>query len=214
MCFEHLLVPAGHAGDRLSGLLGDDERVPRSKHEAGEPGGEDGVVDVGDDAEVDVVADDLNLRDGGTASRPLQRDRVPAGFEPRILHANIDVATTVGIHWHHGVPDVDRDRGVDLAHREKVPPSPPVEDCVRGLDDAQVFRRRQCDPGEDSNLFAVAITRVRQDRLLPIMAFQDTVEDPVDPIFDPGSEEGAAAHGFQLSGSWAEGIDLRRCALP
>ena len=55
MAFQQLLVHAGHTGNGFAGLLGEHEGVPGGDEGSWQGGRDDGVVDVGHDAETGVA---------------------------------------------------------------------------------------------------------------------------------------------------------------
>ena len=73
-----LLEQARHARHRLPGLLGHHQGVPGRDHGAGQPGGQDGVVDIRDDAEGLVLVDHLDGNPIGGAPRTVYAHLVPA----------------------------------------------------------------------------------------------------------------------------------------
>ncbi len=179
----------GHPGCGDSGVLVEHERVPEGEQRPGQSGDHDGVVDVGDDAEVDIGPDDADRRLG---------DHRPLGVQPGLMparrqgdrDAGVDDAPAVGEDFDAGAADLDDHRDIaDRNAREAAPAanallaaSPATLGWLVGRDGAA-----QQYSAEDAHPFGRSVPGVRNDGRDVAASACPAFPDVVDPVLDARS---------------------------
>ena len=175
-----------HSGRGDAGVLIEHEGVPE-RHEGSRQGGHhDGVVDVGDDAELDVGTDDPDRRLDGDRLGGAEGCLMPAGRE---THGDlrVDHATAVGQHLDAFAAHLDDDGHVADWHAREAAPAP---DALLASPPT-TFRRfvgchrlAQQHSTEHPDPLGRAVARVGHDRRQVASAPGPALPDVVDPVFE------------------------------
>ncbi|SPB31780.1 hypothetical protein MAJHIDBO_01958 [Propionibacterium freudenreichii subsp. shermanii] len=198
---KQLSVHTGHARHGLAIDLRLDEAVPGRDQWTRQGRGDDGVVDVGDDAEVLVVADDLHRRPDLFRARAVQAHLVPARREPGRVNGRVQVATTIRGEAVGPARDGDADDAIRHRNGEEIAPTPSVQP-QRGTDGPRPMasRRPQDELAQDPDARRRAKAGERHDPWSPTGTPQRRAQVTRDEIVQSRTEKGTTLHTPNTSG--------------
>ena len=155
------MVLKGHSRRGNACVLVEHEGVPRGQKRPGESGHHDGVVDVGNQTDVDALVDDEDRRlDPGAAVDP-EGDAMPAGRQ-RHVDVGIEHPAAVAADRSRGAAGADRDLDVGHMHAGEAAPAADAAELV--LRRARLRRTPEHDTAEHPDPAPSAIARERHDR--------------------------------------------------
>ena len=169
-----------HPRHRQPGVLPGEERVAEGQQRARQHRLDHGVVDVADQPEPGVRADDVHRRLDRLRVLDGEGDLRPARPEVAV-DAQVEVPLAVTGRVVRAAADPDGDRRARRLRRHEAPPAAGVLDT-----DAGGPGRHQQHPGEQPDPALAAVPDVRHDRRPPAPAAQPAGDHGRHPGLDPG----------------------------